>query len=119
MNSEAILNKYSWINNELFQSFLDSELAKTVIESIYVQPALQNGENYSSFLIGAKVNYFNTDDPKCIHTKPFIIKASLGAQLVRSQDTFAKECFMYTEIIPKIERELRNVNIPTKMAPMY
>lgn len=46
-----------------------------------------------------------------------IMKASLGTRLVRSCNVFEKEIFMFEEIIPKVEKLLRDFGVGTKMAP--
>lgn len=97
-----------------------------------VCPALSAGENYSSQIIRATVSYQldairsdgNHNDSSSSssstadeQSKTYIIKASLGDKLIRSCDTFAKEIGIFTCVLPKVERLLRDAEIPTKIAP--
>lgn len=109
MSSENnLLAEYSWIDFNLFKRILNEEFTavKTTINRFDIQPALQNGENFSSFLLRAIVEY-TLNDSNEMQKRHFIIKTSLGSQLVRSRDVFAKEISIYKNILPRIQNVLR------------
>lgn len=116
---DNFLTEYSWINTELFDSILKKEIQKFKLMKFNLESVTQAGENYSSQLIRAKVFYclFDTDTTSDLLTKSFVIKASLGQKLVRSRDVFAKEIFVFTVIIPKVERLYGEHEL--KFAPKY
>lgn len=111
---EFLVERFSWIGIEMFQSIINSDRSKAIVQCFDLCSALGKGENYSSFLIRAKVDYSNGDN-ESIHTKSFIIKVASGES--RSQDVFAKEYFLYTEIIPKMQNALRTDITPLKLSP--
>lgn len=117
MSSEKdLLIKYPWIDLNLFKNILNNDLPVKDILRILVKSAVENGENFSSFLLRACVEFtINTEND--IFTKQFIIKTSLGDKLIRSRDVFAKEIFIYEKIIPRIEHILRHRNIAVKLIP--
>lgn len=90
-----------------------------------IELALKPGENYGSQIVRAHVKYVHGDDvirskegsvTEC-ESVSLIMKASLGTRLVRSCNVFEKEIFMFEEIIPKVEKLLRDFGVGTKMAP--
>lgn len=101
-----LLAEYSWIDFNFFKRILNEDFTVQNVYHFDIQPALQNGENYSSLLIRASVEY-TLDDSCEIHAKHFIIKTSLGSQLVRSRNVFAKEIFIYNNIVPRIQNVLQ------------
>ncbi|XP_031620103.1 uncharacterized protein LOC116338779, partial [Contarinia nasturtii] len=114
MASQEIFRKYSWLNSNLFERALNQDGLTNKIIRFAILPAFDNGDNYSSCLIRANVEYSNDTGTHC---KQFIIKASLGEQLVRSHDVFAKEICIYDEIVPKMESVLMAASIPMKLTP--
>lgn len=119
MSSENnLLSEYSWIDFDLFKRILNEEFMVKNINHFDIQPALQNGDNYSSFLLRATVEY-TLDDSIEMQKKHFIIKTSLGSQLIRSRDVFAKEIFMYNHIVPRIENILRIEKRLIQLTPKY
>lgn len=113
-----LLAEYSWIDFNLFKRILNEEFTVKNIERIDIQPALQNGENFSSFLLRAIVEY-TLDDSNEMHKRHFIIKTSLGSQLVRSRDVFAKEIYIYDNIVPRIQNILQIENELIQLTPKY
>lgn len=117
MSSENNLRaEYSWIDFNLLKRILNEECTVKNINCVDLQPALQNGENYSSFLLRATVKYI-VDDSNEMQKRNFIIKTSLGSQLIRSRDVFAKEIFIYNNIVPRIQNILQSSLIP--LTPKY
>lgn len=115
MASDEIFLKYSWLNNDFFEKILSKdEKEKINIEKFSVQPALLNGENYSSYLIKAIVDY---TIGYTNNTKQFIIKANLGEELTRSRNVFAKEIYIYQTIIPQFENALKTANNSNRLTP--
>lgn len=112
---QDICSKYPWINVEFFEQILNKDEKIVKVIKFDLLPALNNGENYSSFLIKAVVQY-GVDGNN--HTKTLIIKATLGEQLVRSCNVFSKEICIYETIAPQIENALKMANIPFKLTPM-
>lgn len=113
-----LLAEYSWINFNLFKQILNKKFTVKNIERIDIQPALLNGENFSSFLLRAIVEY-TLDDSNEMHKRHFIIKTSLGSQLVRSRDVFAKEISIYDNIVPRIQNILQIENELIQLTPKY
>lgn len=114
MAQSEILKAYSWLNNEFFASILreNSHGKPVTVQTFHVQSAVNDGENFSSFLIKAMVVY--TDD--CgDHSKHFMIKAGNG--LIRSHNVFEKEILIYTTICPKFEQLLQMAHHPIQFAP--
>lgn len=115
MASQDFFLKYPWLNNARFKRILSAHGEKEIIiDRFNIEPALCNGENYSSYMIRATVYY---SDGNATHTKQFIIKATLGEQLVRSRNVFAKEICIYESIVPHIENALNTAHIPNKLTP--
>lgn len=118
MAREEILGKYSWMNSALFETILKNPHKEDYIkiERFDVEPALKCGENYSSYLVRARVEY---SDKNGNFSKHLMIKIGLGEQLTRTRDVFAKEAYLYQEILPTMENILDAAHIPTKLAPKY
>lgn len=113
-----LLAEYTWINSKLFKRILNQDVKVKNINHFDIEPALQNGENYSSFLLRAKVEY-TLDESNEIQKKHFIIKTSLGSQLTRSRDVFAKEIFIYRNIVPRIRNALQIETRLIQFTPKY
>lgn len=114
MAESEILNKYSWLDDNLFARILSEHNhgRPVKIQQFHVQSAVNDGENYSSFLIKTIVVY---SDALGNHIKNLMIKVGHG--LVRSHNVFEKEIFIYKEICPKFEQLLQMAHIPIKFAP--
>lgn len=114
MAGSEILKTYSWLNHKLLSTILseDNHGKPVTIRSVDFQSAVNDGENYSSFLIRTNVVYSNECGD---HVKNLMIKAGNG--LSRSHNVFEKEIYIYKEICPKLERILQTAHIPIKFAP--
>lgn len=130
MSCELLLADYPWINIDFLKDVLRNNLSNLSTINVCdftIKPALKPGENYGSQIIRAHVNYSFSDDVESstsipcddllkMHTVSLIIKASLGAKLVRSVNVFEKEIFMFKEIIPKVENVLKDAGIITNIS---
>lgn len=119
MSSESLLKSYSWITREFLEAILSRETTFPIsINQFTVQPAIQEGENYSSQLIRVHIDFQEKVDrpTKC---KSLIIKASLGERLVRSRNVFAKEIDIFTQFIPCIEQTFCEHGIDIDIGPKY
>lgn len=117
MAHEKLLAEYPYLTEDLFESILVKppfDYKDLRIVEFNVVPALKPGENYGSQIIRAAVK-FTHSDVNAVQTKTFIIKANCGVS--RSVDVFAKESFIFEEVIPKVEQLLRKVGIDTKIGP--
>lgn len=114
---QAIRYKHSWINNAFFEQILNNNGNSVRVVTFHLSPALSNGENFSSNLMRAVVEYI-TEGSSELSSKCFVIKAALD-QLVRSCNVFAKEIHIYESIMPRIEDALKTVNISIKLTPKY
>lgn len=119
MNQTSLLRKYPWISIELFENILKNQSGQAIdVVDLNVEAALRPGENYGSQIIRATVKY-KRDGSEDQSSESFIIKASLGSEVVRSVNVFEKEIFMFQVIIPKVEKLLNDIGIETKIAPTY
>lgn len=119
MSKESLLKSYSWITRKFLEVILSREISSPIsIIQFTVQPAIQEGENYSSQLIRVRIDFVEKIDrpTKC---KSLIIKASLGEQLVRSRNVFAKEIVIFTQFIPSVEQMFREHGIDFDIGPKY
>lgn len=111
-----MMHDYSWINSELFASILSNYTdGKAIqIKQFKIQPALNDGENYGSYMLKAAVEYTNET---ANHTNYFVFKVNIGKTLNRTRNVFEKEICMYQDICPKLELVLEHAKIPYKLAP--
>lgn len=114
MAGSEISKLYSWLDGKLFATILSEHNhgRPVTIQQFHLQSAVNDGENYSSYLIKAIVLY---SDELGKHIKNFMIKVGHG--LIRSHNVFEKEIFIYKEICPKFERLLQTAHIPIQFAP--
>lgn len=113
-DQEVLANPHIWLNNALLERILSKPEEPIEIKRFDVQPALVDGENYSSQLSRVSVHYVDKNGPHLIR---LIVKSSLGDKLVRSRNVFAKEIYIYQEVVPQIENLLKSSNISTKLSP--
>lgn len=114
---QDIYREHAWINNDLFEQILSNNGNSVKIVTFHLSPALSNGENFSSSLIKAVVEYFAEGSSE-LRRNCLVIKTALD-QLVRSCNVFAKEVRIYESIRPRIEDVLKVLNIPVKLMPKY
>lgn len=120
MSSEALAQSYSWITKEFLETILSRETpSPAAISQFTIQPAIGDGENYSSQLLRVHVDYESADEKgdRQRQCKSLIIKASLGDQLVRSRNVFAKEIEIFTKIIPGVEQTFRDYGLDSRLGP--
>lgn len=103
-------------DKEFFEKILNSIYSSKCSNiSVSKRSAVEDGEHYSSELLRVKVSFnLNTSERE----KSFILKNSLGDNLRRSIDVFAKEIRAYNEIIPRVESFFIQNGIALKLAPI-
>lgn len=122
MSSDLLLQSYPWIDERFLEAILSRETSSHVtINRFELQPAIAEGENFSSQLIRAVIDYEYGDenDDRLSRSQSMIIKASLGEKMVRSRDVFTKEMEIYSKIIPTIERLFRDYSLDVHFGPKY
>lgn len=122
MSCEALMKSYPWITREFLEVILNRETASPVsIAQFTLQPAIQEGENYSSQLIRVRLSYACDDGEaeRPTRCESLIIKASLGQKLVRSRNVFAKEIEIFTKIIPAVQLMFREYGVDCHLGPKY
>lgn len=132
MTCDTLLLEYPWISPDLFETALKHTLLKDqsiVVRDFRVELALKPGENYGSQILRAHIKYVCSNDGETserslendrsnFKTVSVIIKASLGSRVTRSVNVFEKEIFMFENVIPRLEKLLKDAEIETRMAPM-
>ncbi|KAJ6641296.1 hypothetical protein Bhyg_06232 [Pseudolycoriella hygida] len=111
---------YPWINNDLFEEILrvDFPTESIIIQKYYLNAALPYGENYSSQMIRAKVDYTINSASKQIS---FIIKAAqtcdnLDEKMVNEmKEVFRKEMTVYDKVLTKVRELLKEIDDKTKL----
>lgn len=111
---------YPWIDNSVFEEVLriDFPTENIVVENYCLKAALAYGENYSSQMIRAKVNYTINGVNKEIN---FIIKTvvadeSFEEEIARERKkVFNKEISAYDEVLPKVRDLLKSIGDNTKL----
>lgn len=122
MSSEALIKSYPWITREFLEAILSRETTSPVsIARFTLQPAIEEGENYSSQLIRVRISYACDDGgaDRPTRCESLIIKASLGEKLVRSRNVFAKEIEIFTKIIPAVQLMFRDYGVDCHLGPKY
>lgn len=122
MTSSSLNNfevNYPWINPSLFEKLLRQDHSSDdVIEVVKysLQPALKEGENFSSQVIRAKVDY--TVDGNSNKQTNFVIKAQLldASQTEHQNELFAREIAVFKYVIPYAEELLRGIGDNTKFS---
>lgn len=120
MSCEFLMKSYPWITGELLEAILTREATSPVsISQFTIQPAIHEGENYSSQLMRIRIDYECLDGEAVRQNRceSLIIKASLGEKLVRSRNVFAKEIEIFTKIIPAIELKFRDYGVGCHLGP--
>lgn len=114
-----LLNEYSWIDLDFFRTVLNDEGPVKTICDYKLEPFLVDGENFSSLVLRASVDYaLGNGSNSRIHTVYLIIKANL-AGLTRSRNVFAKEIHIYENIVPHLKNILRQMDNKSQLVPKY
>lgn len=120
---DKIVKQYPWLSNEFFGTILRKELAKPklLVTVMYLENALQPGENYGSQIIRAHLRYIHDAVTEKEETLSLIVKAKLvnadGPRVFADLDVFEREITVYQQILPKVEALYRSIGQPTKFAP--
>lgn len=121
---ENVIKNFPWINEAFFKEILQNDLKICVTVTNYkLKPALKHGENYTSEMLRANVNYITAsddDDNKIQKEINFIIKTALRNQELKSQldesKFFEKEIVIYRDIFPAIEKLLQTIGDNAKFS---
>lgn len=111
---------YPWIDNNLFNESLkmDFPTENVVVKNYCLKAALTPGENYSSQMIRAKVNYTVNDTNRQIN---FIIKAQIVDEGLdekianERKGVFKKEIAAYNEVLQKVHDLLKSIGDKSKL----
>lgn len=111
---------YPWIDVGLFEEMLhiDFPTDEIVVENYCLKAALANGENYSSQMIRAAVNYMTNGANKQIN---FIIKTTMAGEgsdeaVVKDRKKlFYTEMAAYEKVLPKVRDLLKTIGDKTKL----
>lgn len=102
-------------NIDYFEKILNSiHSAKVSHVNLNIKSAVQDGEQYSNEILRAKLTYLLKN---VTYQKVFILKKSLGDKVKRSFNVFAKEIYVYDNIIPQVEKYFNQNGIKLKLAP--
>lgn len=111
-------NVPNWMNNEFFAMALRNHQKsnKILIKNVQLFPTSAQEDHYGSVMFKGIVTYESQDLKIC--TKSIIIKTTPEfdcpkGDLLEESFLFETEIFMYSELIPKIERELRKIGDQT------
>ncbi|XP_049305749.1 uncharacterized protein LOC105230984 isoform X2 [Bactrocera dorsalis] len=122
-NSEAHLTSPDWLNVAFFENILkqvEAESAK--VTNLELKPGTLQNDNYSTVMYRTKVNYRLQSQPKQEKTSSFILKVKPFVEGVKKEmlgdlHLFQTEILMYTKMLPKIEKVLRQYGDQTVLAP--
>ncbi|KAH8312775.1 hypothetical protein KR044_012882, partial [Drosophila immigrans] len=109
-----------WLNVEFFTDILDHYLKKPELKilGLKLSPASAKGDHYASVMFRAEIEY--TTESKKITTIFLIIKTIPDEQghkkeFLDNSHVFPTEISMYTEILPKFEKILREAGDETTL----
>lgn len=111
---------YPWIDNHFFEELLraDFPTENIVVQNFFLRAALAKGENYSSQMIRAKVNYVLN---KTNQQMNFIIKTAIADEGLdekmasERKELFNKEILAYDEVLTKVHDLLKGIGDTTKL----
>ncbi len=111
---------YPWIEDGLFKELLqiDFPTETVVIRKYFLKAALAAGENYSSQMIRAKVDYQVNSESRQIN---FIIKTAITDEIFdeklasERRAIFDKEISAYTKVWPRVHELLKTIGDKTKL----
>lgn len=111
---------YPWIDASLFEEMLhiDFPTGDIVVQNYFLKAALAYGENYSSQMIRAKVNYTTNSANKQIN---FIIKTTVAGEgfdegvAKERKKVFYQEISAYEKVLPKVRDLLKTIGDTTKL----
>lgn len=110
---------YPWINKNFFENILRKDVGNDnlTVTHFSIKAALGKGENYSSQMIRANVNYkYNNKE----NTISLIIKAELIVNEVSAESgMFFKEIHIYENILPELHKLLLSIGDDTKLSAKY
>lgn len=113
--------QHSFLNKTFFENVLQKKHNDPglVVDSFELKPALGKGENYSSDIIRAVINF--TTGISDQHSEQFILKVGLSnsnmSDMLEKYDVFHREIVVYDQILPVIQSLLLSINDKTKLAP--
>ncbi|XP_036340931.1 uncharacterized protein LOC118750316 [Rhagoletis pomonella] len=121
--NEDELNPPDWLNKEFFEKILKSEESDNVkVTDLELRPGTLKNDHYASVMFRAKLSYSVDSQPTVEKRNSFILKVQPFADgtkkdLLSELHTFTTEIRMYTEVLPVIERELRQYGDETILGP--
>ncbi|XP_058448690.1 uncharacterized protein LOC131428663 [Malaya genurostris] len=122
METNNIIEKYSYITREYLEDVLRKEQCESAInvKDFSVVMALAKGENYSSDILRVKVNYVTGSNNH--RTQTYIIKSQVitegMADILEEYDVFHREIAVYNNVMPKVEQILAEIGYTNKLAPI-
>lgn len=109
---------FSWLNELLFETILRRDRQNDAIRvtDLVINPALADGENYSSQMLRVSVRF---NDGCLDAAKSYVVKAMLIDGLAREiaeMRHFHKEICNYEQILPAVEALLRSIGDATVLS---
>ncbi|XP_036343123.1 uncharacterized protein LOC118752358 [Rhagoletis pomonella] len=115
-----------WINDDLFAKVLancEKKDSQIRIKSTKISPASMKGDHYASVMFRAQLQYQlnGVDKARSVILKTMPESEGHKKEMLGKTDIFEKEIIMYTEVIPRFEKVLRDIGDSTvlKAACLY
>ena len=122
MGNTDYTSLYPFVNKEFFEQVLNGDAKKYSVSDYTIDAALAKGENFTSQMLRACVNYacIETNENKSIK---LVIKAAIvvhqqSNEIVQEMGLFKKEIQIYKTVIPEVEKLLKSIGDNTKLAPV-
>lgn len=119
-----VLELFPWITSNFVQSLIEnSEANKNVIlESFNAQKCFNDGENFSSYMIGLRVVFNNKNENEGNeYQRDFLLKIAIQTkdyiQICEECLIYEREIEAYTKILPAVDKLLESVGVSGQIAP--
>ncbi|XP_067619967.1 uncharacterized protein [Eurosta solidaginis] len=117
------LNAPDWLNEKFFENVLKKvEPKHAKVTDLVLKPGTLKNDHYASVLYRAKVKYILESKPSEEKVQSFILKVEpfvdgFKKDVMSDLHIFKTEIDMYTEVLPKIEKVLRQYGDETVLGP--
>lgn len=118
-----IFELFPWITPSFVQNLIKkSEQSENVtLKSFDAQKCFNNGENFSSYMIGLKTIFESESDGE--KSRDFLLKIAIQTEDFQKicQETllYEREIEAYTNVLPAVEELLKSVGESGQIAPRY
>lgn len=117
------LNPPEWMNQSFFVTVLksfESDKNNITVNNVNLAPATKNGDHYASVMFRAKVTYSTStkkNEVISLIVKTMPVEDGQKKELLGDTPLFDTEIKMYSEVLPEMERLLKQAGEETIISP--